>query len=53
MTTYYKNSSDEIANVNFFNDNIVHVEASASAQLNDFLISTKDLHYLPTYQTKF
>jgi len=42
----YKNSSgDEIAHVNFFYDNIV--------QLNDFLISTKHLRYLPTHQTEF
>ena len=36
-----KNSSgDEIANVNFFYDDIVHVEVSAYAHLTDFLIST-------------
>jgi len=32
VTVIYKNSSgDEIANVNFFYDNIAHVEASAYA----------------------
>jgi len=42
--SYNKNSSgDEIANVNFFYDDIVHVEASAYAHLTDFIISSISL----------
>ena len=41
LTLLHKNSSgNEIANVNFFYDDIVHVEASAFAHLTDCLIST-------------
>jgi len=37
----HKNSSgDKTANVNFFYDDIVHVQASAYAHKTDFLIST-------------
>jgi len=40
---------DEIANANFFYDDIVHVEASAYAHGTDFLISNTHLRYLPTH----
>jgi len=47
-----KNSSgDEIANVNFFLRDIVHVEASAYAHWTDFLISTINIYARPNLCT--
>jgi len=46
---YIKNSSgDEIANVNFLRQHLT-CRGQRLCPLHDFLISTKDLHYLPTH----
>jgi len=52
-TTSYKNSSgDEIANVNFFLQHRT-CRGQRLRPLNEFVISTKHLRYLPTHQTDF
>ena len=49
----YKNSSgDEIANVNFFLQHHT-CRGQRLRPLNEFVISTKHLRYLPTHQTDF
>jgi len=49
---YYKNSSgDEIANVNFFYDGIIHVQASAYAHSTNFVISTINIYARPNLCT--
>jgi len=52
-TLKYKNSSgDEIANVNFFLQYRT-CRGQRLRPLNEFVISTKHLRYLPTHQTDF
>jgi len=50
LTYIYKNSSgDEIANVNFFTTSRT-CRGQRLRPLNEFVISTKHLRYLPTHQ---
>jgi len=47
-----KNSSaDEIANMNYFYNDIIHVQASAYTHWNELLISTINIYARPNLRT--